>query len=201
MRRWVSAYTLLVVLGLRLGLTLGGRATGSGRAEGGDRVRAGRGWERRPGGDLVQRLEELVGHLGVLGHDLLLDGSLHGELNLDLGGGGVEDMSLAATQTITARSDGGETVKALTDGLTTLLLGDDVVLLLLRLGETRLVDGTVRRDARGVVVVVGGHGGRVRWVVGIVGGCYCRACYCRGVESVYCDGDAGLLTARRRRKL
>jgi hypothetical protein len=167
----VSIYTLLVILGLLLALALGG-TSGSGRAEGGDRVRAGRGRERSGGSDLVQRLEELFGHLGVLGHDLLLDGSLQGELELDLVGGGVENGSLAAALALHSRSDGGEAVKALTDGLTTLLLGDDVVELLLGIGETRLVDAAGRGDAGSVVA--GSHGDRVRWVVVIVGGCYCR---------------------------
>jgi hypothetical protein len=194
----VGVYTLVVVLGLLLGLALVGAIDGDGlgthgdgllaangdRANGGggravgqsrDRGRASRGRKTRAGGDLVQGLEELVGHARVLGEELLLDGGLHGKLDLHLLGSVGENGGFAAAHTLHVRSDAGEAVEALADGLATLLLGDDVVQLLLSISETRLVD-TAGRDSTGSVVG-GSHDGRVWWVVGIVGivGCwYCR---------------------------
>jgi hypothetical protein len=188
--RWVGVYTLVVVLGLLLGLALVGAvdgdrlgthgdrllaANGDGASSGGgravgqsrDRSRAGGSRKTRAGGDLVQGLEELVGHARVLGEELLLDGGLHGELDLHLLGSVGENGGLAAAHALHLRSDAGEAVETLADGLATLLLGDDVVLLLLSIGETRLVDAAGRGGAGGVVG--GSHLGRVWWVVGIVG--------------------------------
>jgi hypothetical protein len=60
-----------------------------------------------------------------------------------------------------AGSHGSETVKALTNGLTTLLLGEDVVLFLLGIGEARTVGvvrtGPVAAGRRVAGVDVGRH--------------------------------------------
>jgi hypothetical protein len=154
----MGVYTLVVVvlLGLLLSLALGTRANRHGRAVD---LRAGGSRERGSLSDLVQGLVELLGHLRVLGEDLALDDGLHGELKFHLFSGVAEDSSLAAAHTSHLRGDGCETVKALTNGLATLLLGDDVVLLLLSIGETLLVDAAVvagRGRARGLVA--GSHG-------------------------------------------
>jgi len=166
----MRVYTLVGILGLLLALALGS-ATGRG---GGGRAGPSRGSTRV---DLVQGLEELVGDLGVLGEQLALDDSLHGELVLQLGSGLGKNVSLAATHAVHARSDGGKTVKAHTNGLTTLLLGENVVLLLLGIGETVLDEVVVAGAAiaigagrSGARSGVGSHGDWLRCEVGIIVG-------------------------------
>jgi hypothetical protein len=111
----------------------------------------------------IERLEPLGGDVRVLAHQLALEGGLQRGLLLDLADSGGEHGGLASTETglqsevfksawclrhhlgfyplVTyhAGSHGGETVKALTDGLTTLLLRENVVLLLFSIGEARAV--------------------------------------------------------------
>jgi hypothetical protein len=110
----------------------------------------------------VECLEPLVGDVGVLAHDLALESGLQRCLLLYLADGGGKHGGLASTEaglqsegfksawcetlscvptsvTYHAGGHGGETVKALTDGLTTLLLRENVILLLLGIGEARAV--------------------------------------------------------------
>lgn len=70
---------------------------------------------------------------------------------------GVQDDRLATALALHAGDDGGEAVEAVADGLATLLLGADVVLLLLGLGQARAV-GLACGRALG-----GGHGARGVW--------------------------------------
>lgn len=77
---------------------------------------------------------------------------------LHVGDSVLKDHSFTATLTSHLGDDVGELVEASANGITTLLLRLDVVLLLLLVGEARLVWGAVGRGGRrhvgGVVLVV-----------------------------------------------
>lgn len=133
---------------------------------------------------LVEVLEPLLSDLGVLLQKLALDALLDQGLLLDLVNGGREDVSLqredfrsvqcfrhdvwlhalvtylATAESVHTGSHGGEAVEAHANGLATLLLGEDVVLLLLRVGKTRAVGvraGPVTSGRRRAGVVGGRH--------------------------------------------
>lgn len=176
MGEWKTYNLVVRRLGLLLGLALGGVAASRGARAVGE----GGGRELRNHSRVgVEGVEVLLGHLGVLAKDFALDALADVSLHLDLADGGAKDGGLAATLAFHTRSHGGEAVEALADGLATLLLGDDVVLLLLGLGEARAVvvvsavaAVAAGRSAAGAVVVRGRH--CAEGAVGIVGCCYCR---------------------------
>ena len=134
---------------------------------------------------LVEVLEPSLGDLGVLLQQLALDALLDQGLLLDFIDSGLEDVSLqsegfksvrcfthdvwlhalvtylAAAESVHTGGHGGEAVEAHADGLATLLLRQNVVLLLLSVGEARALvavrAGAGAGGRRGAGVVVGRH--------------------------------------------
>jgi hypothetical protein len=174
----------LVLLLDTLGLALGGRAAGR-ASVGGSRATNGVGVDvvgGRSGGSRdvgtdrgnhafdVEPLEPVRGDFGVLLHQLALDALLNVGLLLDLVNRVAEDHGLAATLASHAGSHGSKAIEALANGQATLLLGEDVVLLLLGVGEARAVvvvrAGAVAAGRRVAGVGVGRHGlRRGGWLV------------------------------------
>ena len=159
-----------------LGLALGrGAATasragvgGSGAAEGDGRRLDLRGSSSGGGFDqtfLVEVFEPGLVDVGVILQQLALDALLDGSLLFDLVDSVGKDGSLATAESVHTGRHGGETIEAHADGLAALLLGQDVVLLFLSIGEARAVavrGGAVAAGRRGARVGVGRHGAWLR---------------------------------------
>ena len=168
----------LDTLGLALGRGAAVRAgVGGSRAAEGDGRRLDLGSSRSGGGFdqtfLVEVFEPSLVDVGVILEQLALDALLDGSLLFDLVDSVGKDGVLATAESVHTGRHGGETIEAHANGLAALLLGQDVVLLFLSIGEARAVavrGGAVAAGRRGARVGVGRHGAWLRWLACDFGG-------------------------------